>query len=331
MFKRKKHLEGNFTKDFKLRDKLYKETKMTDNQKKIIKEWFTNPKSLVLFVYTRCVSHFIKDNERYLKILWRLKYGEKINLDNPQTLNEKLNWLKLNEFRPEFVKMVDKYEAKEYVASIIGREYIIPTFGVWDNFDDIDFSQLPDQFVMKCTHESGRVIICKEKSKLNLSKTRERINKSLSTNFYLYGRELPYKYVKPRIIAEKYLTDESGWQLKDYKIFCFNGEPKFIEVDYDRYVKHKLNVYDLDWNFVDFYMTSPNDKNVQIPRPEKLDEMLNLARKLAKDLTFVRVDFYSIYDKIYFGELTHYPGSGFIDFHPAEYDLKLGEMLNINK
>ncbi|MBR1547398.1 MAG: glycosyl transferase, partial [Prevotella sp.] len=155
------------------------------------------------------------------------------------------------------------------------------------------------------------------------------IEKSLKRNFYYWHREQPYRNVPHRIIAEQYLEDESGWQLKDYKIFCFNGTPKFIEVDYDRYVDHKLNVYDLNWQFVDFYMTSRNDKNIKIERPQQLEKMIDLAAKLAKDEVFARVDFYSIGTSLYFGEMTYCPGGGIIDFHPDEYDITLGDMLKL--
>ena len=265
----------------------------------------------------------------FLKTIFPLKVGYKLNLNNPQTYNEKIQWLKLYDRNPKYTTMVDKAEAKKYVAGIIGEEYIIPTIAVYDSVEEIDFDKLPSQFVLKVTHDSGGIVICKDKSKLDIPSTLALLNKSLKTNYYWKNREWPYKNVKPRIIAEQYMEDESGWQLKDYKIFCFNGEPKFIEVDYDRYIGHKLNVYDLNWNFIDFYMTSPNDKNVRIEKPAKLDEMLDIAKKLSVGLKFVRVDLYSINENIYFGELTHYPGSGFIDFHPKEYDNKLGGMLSL--
>ena len=266
-------------------------------------------------------------DKTFLKIMYSLRIGQKLNINNPQTFNEKIQWLKIHDRRPEYTKMVDKYEVKKYVANIIGEETIIPTIGVYDCVDDIDFTKLPSQFVLKCTHDSGGIVICKDITKINQKQVKRKLNKWLHRSYFYQNREWPYKNVTPRIIAEKYMEDESGWQLKDYKIFCFNGEPKFIEVDYDRYVGHKLNVYDLDWNFIDFYMTSPNDKDVKIKKPETLNEMLEFARKLSKGIIFVRVDFYSINSMIYFGEMTFHPGSGMIDFHPKEYDKILGEML----
>lgn len=280
-----------------------------------------------IIIYSR---PFLSD-EAFLKLKFKHSVGYPLNLENPQTFNEKLQWLKLNDIHPEYTQMVDKAAAKDYVASIIGEKYIIPTLGIWNSVEEIEWEKLPNQFVVKSTGDSGGIVICKDKKQFNQKEARRKLKNLGERDYYKYSLEYPYKDVPHRYIAEEYMEDESGWQLKDYKIFCFHGEPKFIEVDYDRYVGHKLNVYDLNWNFVDFYMTSPNDKDVHIERPAKLEEMLDIARKLSRGLKFVRVDLYSIGEKIYFGELTHYPGSGFIDFHPAEYDLKLGEMLNINK
>lgn len=280
-------------------------------------------------VILRKVSPLIKDDETYLRIEYFLGRKRILHLDKPNRFNEKLQWLKLHCKKEEYTKLVDKYEVKNIVGSKIGKQYIIPTLGVWDNFEDIDFSKLPKQFVLKCTHDSGGLVICTDKENFDVAKARKKINKSLKRKYFFEHREYPYKNVPPRIIAEKYMVDESGWQLKDYKVFCFNGCPKFIEVDYNRYVGHKLNVYDTNWNFVDFYMTSPNDRNIHIERPKQLSEMLQLAKELSKDDIFVRVDFYSINDRLYFGELTYHPGCGMIDFHPDDYDLKLGKMLKL--
>ena len=279
-------------------------------------------------LFLECFAPFIGD-ELYLKLIWRHIMGYTLDLDNPKTFNEKLQWLKIHDRRPEYTQMVDKYEAKKYVSSVIGEEFIIPTLGIYNSVEDINFDALPDQFVLKCTHDSGGIVICKDKNKFDKKEAVKKLTKGLKQNFYYRYREWPYKNVRPRIIAEKYMEDESGWQLKDYKIFCFNGEPGFVEVDYDRYVGHKLNVYDLNWQFIDFYMTSPNDVNVKIEKPQQLDLMLNKARQLSKGIPFVRVDFYSINDKIYFGELTFHPGSGLIDFHPREYDKIVGEKLEL--
>lgn len=293
-------------------------------------EVLKHPSTIPVHIWIK-LSPLVKNDKFYLSINYFLARYKIMHWNNPRRFNEKLQWLKLHCSDFNRKNLVDKYEVKNVVQGLIGEKYIIPSFGVWDSFDDIDFDILPNQFVLKCTHDSGGIVICKDKSLFNKEEARKKINHHLKRDYYSGYREYGYQFVKPRILAEKYMEDESGWQLKDYKVFCFNGEPKFVEVDYDRYVGHKLNVYDLDWNYVDFYMTSPNDPNVNIPKPEKLAELLNLCRKLSKDEIFVRVDFYSIGEELYFGELTFYPGAGCIDFHPDKYDLILGDMLKLPK
>lgn len=272
------------------------------------------------------------DDETYLCRLFRWKMGRKLNLENPQTFNEKLQWLKLNDHNPEYTKMVDKFEAKKYVAGIIGDEYIIPTLGVWDYFDDIDFNALPNQFVLKCTHDSGGVVICKDKSKLDMSKVKEKIISCLKRDYYLSSREWPYKNVKPRVIAEKYMADESGEDLIDYKLMCFNGEVKCSFVCSDRYSKDGLKVtfYDREWKMMPFERHYPREKD-PINVPEGYDEMLGLAERLSFGIPFVRVDFYSIKGRLYFGELTFYPGSGTEEFYPEEWDFTLGSWIQLPK
>ena len=270
-------------------------------------------------------------NRMFLKKMFKLHLGYKLDLSNPKTFNAKLQWLKLYDCQPEYTTMVDKYAVKKLIAERIGAEYVVPLLGVWDSAEQIDFASLPNSFVLKTNHDSKGVLICKDKELLDIKTTRSFLKKQLSSNGFWFGREWPYKNVQRKIIAEELLQNESGAEVKDYKVWCFNGEPKFVEVDYDRYVGHKLNVYDLDWNFVDFYMTSHNDANVKIPKPNNLDEIVELSKKLAKNETFVRIDFYSIGDQIYVGELTFYPGGGCIDFHPDQYDYILGDMLELPK
>ena len=226
--------------------------------------------------------------------------------------------------------MVDKYEAKKYVANIIGEEYIIPTLGVYDKFEDINFATLPNQFVIKCTHDSGGLIICKDKTKLNIKEARKKINKSLKRNYFYTGREWPYKNVKPRIIAEQYMVDESGTELKDYKFFCFNGEPKLLFVAKDRPYATKFNYYDMDFKKLPFKQHYKNF-NDYIEKPKGFEKMIELSRKLSKDIPHVRVDFYDINGKVYFGELTFYHFSGFEKFEPEEWDRILGDMLKLPK
>lgn len=270
------------------------------------------------------------------KIFLTLKYyknlGKFPNWNNPVTFNEKLQWLKLYDRRPIYTQMVDKFEAKKYVANIIGEEYIIPTLGVWEKGEDINFDSLPNQFVLKTTHDSGSIVICKDKNVLDKKSAISTMNKSLKRNFYATTREWPYKNVKPRIIAEKYMVDESGIELKDYKFFCFNGEPNFLKVDYNRNINHQANYYDLDWKIQPFYEeVCPSNKNINIVMPNNFHDMIEIARKLAINIPFVRIDLYTVKNQIYFGEITFFPNSGVGKFSPKEWDWKLGEFLILPK
>ena len=288
-----------------------------------------NPKRYMIYAAGRLMGNSISADRLYLKLLYKNKFKTELHLDPPKTFNEKMQWLKLYDRKPIYTKMVDKYEAKLFIADKVGQEYVIPNLGIWDRFEDIDFDSLPDQFVLKCTHDSGGLSICADKKTFNVKKAEKKIKQCMGRNYYTNTREWPYKNVKPRIIAEQYMVDESGWELKDYKVFVFNEEPRLVEVDYNRYVEHKLNVYDLDWNYMDCYFTSHNDPNVHIPKPERFDEMLELSRKLAQGTTFLRVDFYAFGKDLYVGELTFTPGSGFVEFYPKEMDGIMGEWLEL--
>lgn len=270
------------------------------------------------------------DDESYLKKKYYVRFKKQLNLDNPVTYNEKLQWLKINDHNPAYCQMVDKIEAKKVVADIIGEEHIIPTLGVWNNFDEIDFASLPDQFVLKCSHDSGGVVVCKNKTNLDFQKARKKLEKSLSQNYYWHGREWPYKSIKPRILAEKYMEDESGYELKDYKIFCFHGEPKMIQVDYDRFTSHKRNLYTVDWQYIDASIQYPTDSTRMIPKPQALDEMLLMAKQLSKGYIHVRTDFYCINEKVYFGEMTFYHESGFAKFQPESFGVTMGNWLDLS-
>ena len=276
--------------------------------------------------------HIFSD-KKYVEAIYLLVFGEKLNLKNPKTFNEKLQWLKLYDHNPEYTKMVDKYEAKKYVESIIGKEYTIPTLGVYDRFSDIDFNRLPDKFVLKCTHDSGGIVICRNKELFNREEAKEKLEKALNRNFYYVGREWPYKNVKPRIIAEQYMEDDADGDLKDYKFFCFNGKVKFFKVDFNREQFHRANYYDCNGNILSFgEVICPPDFNKNIVMPSNLNKMIKLAEKVSADKCFVRVDFYSLSDKdIKFGEITFYPASGFGKFIPNEEDKKIGEMLNVSQ
>ena len=293
-----------------------------------IKKVLKKPLWIIVFLNNRGL-HIIGD-EKYLKILYKLVFDKNLDLINPQTFNEKIQWLKINDRKEIYTKMVDKYEVKNYVADVIGKEYIIPTIGIYNKLSDIDLSKLPDKFVMKCTHDSGGLIICKDKKQLNFNKEKKKIAKSLKRNFYYSGREWPYKNVKPRIIIEKYMCTKEQKELIDYKFFCFNGNPKIILVCSERFSSNNMceTWFDDKWNFLDIIESSHRvDKTIK--KPINLSKMMEFSKKLSKDIPFVRVDFYEINGKTYFGELTFFPASGFERFEPKEWDYKLGEMLKL--
>lgn len=269
----------------------------------------------------------------YLKRKFRIKMGRELNLESPQSFNEKLQWLKLYDRNPIYTTLVDKYSVKEYVSSIIGDEYIIPTLGVWDRFEDIDFDELPKQFVLKCTHDSGGLVICKDKELFDYKAARKKIKRSLKRNFYYVGREWPYKNVKPRIIAEKYMSGSSeNGDLNDYKLMCFNGKVRCSFVCSERYSNQGMRVtfFDNNWNVLPFERHYPKS-NEPIPKPENFELMMEMAEKLSENIPFVRTDFYEIDGKVYFGELTFYPGDGFEEFNPESFDFEIGKMIELPK
>lgn len=300
------------------------------NMINISKEILHNPYKVFIHLNNKGMINWMPD-KIFLKLAFHAQMRKKLNLKNPTSYSEKLQWLKLYDRKPEYSMMVDKYAVKKYVADVLGEEYIIPTLGVWDRFDDIDFSILPNQFVLKCTHDSGGLIICKDKSKLDINYAREKINKCLKMNFYYHGREWPYKNVKPRIIAEKYMEDESGYELKDYKWFCFDGIPKAMFIATDRSnqsVETKFDFFDMDFNHLPFTNGHPNSKSV-IVKPNGFEEMKSLAAKLSRGITQLRIDFYDINGKIYFGEITFFHWSGMVPFEPESWDYKFGSWINL--
>jgi hypothetical protein len=273
---------------------------------------------------------FLPD-KMYIKLYYFARFKRFCDLEHPKTFNEKLNWLKLHDRNPLYVRMVDKYEAKEYVSSIIGSQYIIPTLGVWEQFDDIEFDKLPNQFVLKCTHDSEGLVIVKDKSKLDKKAAKVKIENALKCNFYYIGREWPYKDVKPRIIAEQYMSNNGG-DLDDYKVHNFDGVPKLILICSERFSESGLkeDFYDENWQRLDMCRIShPNSTHIK-KKPDCLDEMLKLSQKLADGIPFLRTDFYEIDGKLYFGELTFYPASGFEPFSPDEWDYKMGQWITLN-
>lgn len=280
--------------------------------------------------FIKKIRYFLKfiPDKMYIQLNYLAHFKKFANLKKPVTYNEKLNWLKLNDHNPLYPKIVDKYAVKEYIADIIGEEYIIQTIGVWDNFDDIDFEKLPEQFVLKCTHDSEGLVICRDKSKLDLEEARNKIESSLKQNFFYVGREWPYKSVKPRIIAEEYMEDKIDGELRDYKFFCFDGKAKAMFIASDRINDTtKFDYYDLDFNHLDIKQKYPNAGEVR--KPLNFEKMIELAEILSKDMPHVRVDFYEVNGKVYFGELTLYHFSGFRPFEPSKWDKTFGDWLKI--
>ena len=249
-----------------------------------------------------------KCNRIYLCILYKYKMKKKLNIDNPKLYNEKLQWLKIYDRNPIYPILVDKYEAKKYVKEIIGEEYIIPTLGIWDNFEDIDFDSLPMQFVMKCTHDSGGLVICRNKKNLDIDNAHSKINHSLKRNYFKNTREWPYKNVKPRIIAEEFISLDKTKIPVDYKFFCFNGEIDSVMVCLDRENgKPKFVFFDLDWNRLNYQYV---EENILIEEPKNFSEMKSIVKKLSRGFNEIRIDLYNLDGKIYFGEFTFYNQSG---------------------
>lgn len=278
-------------------------------------------------ILSRCIPDRI-----YLRLIFYRNRRYRLSLRHPQTFNEKLQWLKIHNRNPQFTNLVDKYEVKSFVKDTIGAEYVIPTLGVWDRAEDIDIESLPQQFVLKCTHDSGSVWICKEKDTFNFGDVKKEIQKCLERNYFYPGREWPYKNVKPRVIAEKFISDESGGDLNDYKVFIFHGKPYCIQVDFDRHSNHRRNFYTIDWKYMPFTTCYPTEPSREIPKPICLGGLLSLAERLAKGAgtpAFVRIDFYIVQSQIYFGELTFYHGGGLEEFMPPEWDKRLGEKISL--
>ena len=277
----------------------------------------------------RKLSRLIPDRI-YLQIVYFKHFRRFINFNNPKTFNEKIQWLKLNYRNEEYTKLVDKYRVKQYITKLIGEEYVIPTLGVWINVDDIDFKSLPEKFVLKCNNDSGGIVICKNKKDFDEAKAKSFLKERLKNNGYWYGREWPYKNVKPCIIAEKYMEDSISKDIKDYKFFCFNGSMEFFDIDIDRFIEHRANYYDRNGNFLPFGKTyCPPDYTKKIEMPKNLDKMIELAETISHNTVLSRIDFYEIDGQVYFGEITFYPGSGFSPFTDEKWDYKLGDMIDL--
>lgn len=274
----------------------------------------------------------------YLRLMYYFQTGKRLHLKHPRTFNEKLQWLKLHDRKPEYTAMVDKYAVKEYVANIIGQEYIIPTLGVWDSPEDIAWDDLPEQFVLKTTHGGGGkgIVICQDKAKLDKNEAIRCLRSAMKRNLYKMYREWPYKDVRPRIIAEKYLSgdgagndsDTKNHGIKDYKFLCFNGKPVYCAVFSNRWKKKSVDHFDMDWEHLPVSLNAPFAETMP-QKPQTFETMRQLAAKLATGHPHLRVDFYEVNSKVYFGELTFYSTSGFGQFSPDEWDEIWGSHIQI--
>ena len=294
-----------------------------------IKQYVRCPKNILIGLLNR--FGWLLSDKAFLKCQYYLHMGKRLNLSTPQTYNEKLNWLKLYDRRAIYSTLVDKYSVKEYVANIIGKDHIIPTIGVWESFDEIDFNALPKQFVLKTTHGGGNtgVVVCKDKNIFDVESARQKLNKSMQTNIYNTSREWPYKNVKRRIIAEEYIEDTTIGELADYKFFCFDGEVKALFVGAERGSGDvKFDYYDSDFNHLDLVQFHPMS-NHPLPKPKSFELMKELAGKLSKGFPHVRVDLYECNEKVYFGEITFYHHGGMVPFHPEVWDYTFGSWIKL--
>ena len=264
----------------------------------------------------------------FIRLMYFHIKGKALHLKNPKSYNEKLQWMKLYYHNPLCCDLTDKYKARSFVSGRIGDKYLIPLVGVYDSFDEIDFDALPEKFVIKCNHDSGGVAICRDKNKFDFDAVRKKLEKSLKSNFYYAGREWQYKYIEPKLICEEYIEDSPG-DIWDYKIFCFDGVPELIHVNFDRSTNLKKNIYDINWNLLDVEMHYSNDPDKIIDKPGNLDEMLEVAARLSKGFPHVRVDLYNVEGEIYFGEMTFTHTGGNSDFRPESFDYELGSWLTL--
>lgn len=294
-----------------------------------IKGFITNPQ--IRFGYMTKLGIFNKmDDEKYLKKAFKVYLGKDLDLGNPETFNEKLQWLKLYDCKPEYTTMVDKYASKKYVADLIGEEYVIPCVGgPWKSVDEIDFDSLPNQFVLKTNHDCGGVVICKDKSTFDFEKAKEVLASHLKRDYYITAREWPYKNVERCIFAESFMKDGERNFLPVYKIMCFGGEPKIIQtIQNDKQPDETIDYFDTEWEMLPFRQNFPNSQK-PLEKPAKLDEMLSIARKLSKGHSFLRVDVYVINGDVYFSEFTFFSDAGLAAFEPKQWDYTLGSWIKL--
>ncbi len=307
---------------------------------KILKNIIKNPR--ILFSYANALGLFKwLSDEAHIKLMWWVVIGTKLDLDNPRSFNEKLQWIKLYDRQEKYTMMADKYLVRNFIKEKIGEQYLVPLLGVWDKAEDIDFSELPNQFVLKCNHNSGTgMCFCHDKDKLNIAEVRSELTKGLAEQYYWSRREWVYKNIKPKIICEKFLIDHdpqnTASAIVSYKFYCFNGEPKFLYTQIDDNSSGKkgealLTYRNLDWSEPEFSRPDHTKVPFEIKKPDCLDEMIELSRKLAESIPFVRVDWFLVDGKIYFSEMTFYPGSGTSPFTPVEWENRMGDWITLPK
>jgi hypothetical protein len=296
------------------------------NRIQVIASILKNPMSIILILGDKGLFNWVPDKS-YLKLVYWGEMGQKLNLEKPKTFNEKLQWLKIHDRKPVYNEYVDKFAVRAHIAKTIGEQYLVPIIGLYTNVEVIDWNELPNQFVLKCTHGSSSNIICSDKNSLDIEKSKKKLRKWMKKNWYWFGREWPYKDVRPRIICEKFIT-ETGVAPDDYKVLCFNGKAKLIEVHIDRFGDHKQDFYDINWKKTSISQGGTISNRVY-PKPKMFEQMMYLSEKLASDLIHVRVDWYVVDNKLYFGELTFFDGAGFTRFDNEEDDLRLGSMINL--
>ena len=293
-------------------------------------KYIKEPKKIILYLMNKGVFKYLPD-KKYIELKYYLEMNEKLDLENPRDYSSKLQWLKLYDRNPMYTELVDKYESKKYVKKTIGEEYIVPTIGIYDKYEEIDFETLPNEFVIKTTHGCGGGEICTDKSKIDYKMLKKEINKSLKNNYFYNHREYPYKNVKPRIIVEELLKNNDGSQLIEYNIFCFNGIPKYIVVCYGDKRKNRYNdYYDINLKKLDVKIKYKTSNEIH-KFPSEIKKMIELSKKLSKGIPSLRVDFYYVNNKIYVGELTFFHWAGFLKFEPKEENIKWGKELQLPK
>lgn len=272
-------------------------------------------------------------NKPYIKLAYRIKTGKKLNLKNPKTFNEKLQWIKLYDIHPEYTQLVDKYEVRKFITKKIGDKYLIPLLGVWNTFKEINFDDLPDRFVLKCTHDSGSVKIIKDKKTIDYSELESFFTGRLKLNPYVYSREFPYKNVHPRIIAEEYMEDKSTNELRDYKFYCFNGYVKALLVATNRQSSTEelcFDYFDSDYNHLELVNHWHPNAKIAPQKPECFEDMKKIAQTLSEGISHVRIDLYEVNGRVYFGEFTFFDAAGYLLIHPEEsWEIEWGDLIEI--